>query len=215
MLIKILTVVLADLALPDTLKKYYGIYTIESNGVMVPSRIEYLTNNGKLFAFCSSLSSILVATFLYIIVNVFCIKFYETCEKNTVKNISKILVLIVLFLGIFTFASKVNPSNNIEKYIIKLDSPDHSQKSDSFDDNRCNIIGYFKTLDLDDKNNLVSVYKAPSLEPAPVDKKDYIGRFFVFLIRNIDEINNYSKMVTIILGIYIFVLNKFQKEYRQ
>lgn len=214
-LIKRLTVVLADLTLPDTLKKYYGMYIIEANGVNVPSRMEYLTDNGKLYAFCSSISSILVAIFLYIIINVFGIKFYEKCEKNTVKNITKTLGLIILFLGIFTFASKVNPSNNIEKYIIKLDSPNYSQKSDSFDNNRCNIIGYLKTLDLDDRNNLVPVYEAPSLESAPVEKKDYIGRFFVYLIRNIDKINNYSEMVTIILGIYIFVLNKFQKEYKQ
>lgn len=214
-LIKRLTVVLADLTLPDTLKKYYGMYIIEANGVNVPSRMEYLTDNGKLYAFCSFISSILVAIFLYIIINVFGIKFYEKCEKNTVKNITKTLGLIILFLGIFTFASKVNPSNNIEKYIIKLDSPNYSQKSDSFDNNRCNIIGYLKTLDLDDRNNLVPVYEAPSLESAPVEKKDYIGRFFVYLIRNIDKINNYSEMVTIILGIYIFVLNKFQKEYKQ
>lgn len=164
LLIKNLTGVLADLTLPDTLKKYYGIYSVEANGVKIPSRMEYLTNNGKLFAFCSSLSSILVAIILYIFVNVFGIKFYEKC--------------------------------------------------DSFDYNRCNIMGYFKTLDLDDKNNLVPVYEAPSLESAPVEKKDYIGHFFIYLIRNIDKINNYSEMVTIILGIYIFVLNKFQKEYQ-
>ena len=164
LLIKNLTGVLADLTLPDTLKKYYGIYSVEANGVKIPSCMEYLTNNGKLFAFCSSLSSILVAIILYIFVNVFGIKFYEKC--------------------------------------------------DSFDYNRCNIMGYFKTLDLDDKNNLVPVYEAPSLESAPVEKKDYIRHFFIYLIRNIDKINNYSEMVTIILGIYIFVLNKFQKEYQ-
>lgn len=215
LLIKILTGILADLTLPDTLKKYYGIYSVEANGVKIPNRMEYLTNNGKLFAFCRSLSSIFVAIILYIIVNAFGIRFYEKCEKNTVKKIIKILGLIVLFLGIFTFTSKVSPSNNIEKYIIKLDSTNYSQNSDSFDGNRCNIIGYFKALDLDDKNNLVPVYESPSLESAPVEKKDYIGHFFVYLTRNIDKINNYSEVVTIILGIYIFVLNKFQKEHKQ
>ena len=97
----------------------------------------------------------------------------KNARKNTVKKIIKILGLIVLFLGIFTFTSKVSPSNNIEKYIIKLDSTNYPQNSDSFDGNRCNIIGYFKALDLDDKNNLVPVYESPSLESAPVEKKDY------------------------------------------
>ena len=64
--IKILTGVLADLILPDTLKKYYSTYTIELDGVKIPSRMEYLTNNGKLFAFCSSLSSIFVAIIIYL-----------------------------------------------------------------------------------------------------------------------------------------------------
>ena len=213
--INILTGVLADLTLPDTMKKYYSIYNIEADRVKIPSRMEYLTNNGKLFAFCRSLSSIFVAIILYIIVNVFGIKLYAKCDKNTVKSITKILGLIVLFLGIFTFTSKVNPNNNIEKYIIKLDPSDYSQKSGSFDGDRGNIIGYFKPLDLDCKNNLVAVYEAPKLESAPVVKNDYVGYFFVYLIRNIDKINNYSEMVTIILGIYIFVLNKFHKEHKQ
>lgn len=213
--IKILTGVLADLILPDTLKKYYSTYTIELDGVKIPSRMEYLTNNGKLFAFCSSLSSIFVAIIIYIIINVFATKLYEKCDKNTIKSITKILGLIVLFLGIFTFTSKVNPNNNIEKYIIKLEPSSYSQKSDSFDGDRGNIIGYFKPLDLDEKNNLVAVYEAPNLETAPVMKNNCVGRFFVYLIRNIGKINNYSEMLTIILGIYIFVLNKFQKEHKQ
>lgn len=213
--IKILTGVLADLILPDTLKKYYSRYTIELDGVKIPSRMEYLTNNGKLFAFCSSLSSIFVAIIIYIIINVFATKLYEKCDKNTIKSITKILGLIVLFLGIFTFTSKVNPNNNIEKYIIKLEPSSYSQKSDSFDGDRGNIIGYFKPLDLDEKNNLVAVYEAPNLETAPVMKNNCVGRFFVYLIRNIGKINNYSEMLTIILGIYIFVLNKFQKEHKQ
>lgn len=213
--IKILTEVLADLILPDTLKKYYSIYTIESDGVKIPIRMEYLTNNGKLFAFCSSLSSIFVAIIIYKIINVFATKFYEKYDKNTLKSITKILGLFVLFLGIFTFTSKVNPNYNIEKYIIKLESSSYSQKSDSFDGNRVNIIGYFKPLDLDEKNNLVAVYQAPSIETAPVIENNYVGHFFVYLIRNIHKINNYSEMLTIILGVYIFVLNKFQKEYKQ
>lgn len=213
--IKILTGVLADLILPDTLKKYYSTYTIELDGVKVPSRMQYLTNNGKLFAFCSSISSIFVAIIIYIIINVFATKLYEKCDKNTIKSITKILGLIVLFLGIFTFTSKVNPNNNIEKYIIKLEPSSYSQKSDSFNGDRDNIIGYFKPLDLDEKNNLVAVYESPVLESAPVLDKDYVGRFFVYLIRNIGKINNYSEMITIILGIYIFVLNKFQKEHKQ
>lgn len=213
--IKILTGVLADLILPDTLKEYYSAYTIELDGVKIPSRMEYLTNNGKLFAFCSSLSSIFVAIIIYIIINVFATKLYEKCDKNTIKSITKILGLIVLFLGIFTFTSKVNPNNNIEKYIIKLEPSSYSQKSDSFDGDRGNIIGYFKPLDLNEKNNLVAVYESPVLESAPVLDKDYAGRFFVYLIRNIGKINNYSEMITIILGIYIFVLNKFQKDHQQ
>ncbi|WPJ90679.1 hypothetical protein R0V13_09440 [Facklamia hominis] len=212
---KILTGVLADLVLPDTLKKYYSTYTIESNGVNIPFRMEYLTNNGKLFAFCSSLSSIFVAIIIYIIINVFATKFYEKCDKGTVKSITKILGLIVLFLGIFTFTSKVNPNNNIEKYIIKLEPSSYSQRSDSFDGDKDNIIGYFKPLDLDEKNNLVAVYESPVLESAPVLEKDCVGRFFVYSIRNIDKINNYSEIITIILGIYIFVLNKFQKVHQQ
>ena len=213
--IKILTEKLADLTLPDTVKKYYAVYNIESNGVKIPSRMEYLTNNGKLFAFCHSLSAIVVAIILYIIVNVFGIKFYKKCDNTTVKSITKILGVIVLFLGIFTFTSKINPNNNIEKYVVKLNPSDYSQKSNLSDGNRVNITGYFKSLDLENKNNLVAVYEAPKLESAPVEEKDCVGRFFVCLIRNIDLINNYSEMATIILGIYIFVLNKFQKKYEQ
>ena len=188
--IKILTGVLANLILPDTLKEYYSTYTIESNGVKIPFHMEYLTNNGKLFAFCSSISSIFVAIIIYIIINVFATKFYEKYDKNTVKSITKILQLIVLFLGIFTFTSKVNPNNNIEKYIIKLEHSSYSQKSDSFDGDKDNIIGYFKPLDLNEKNNLVAVYESPVLESAPVLDKDYVGRFFIYLIINIGKINN-------------------------
>lgn len=210
--IKFLTEKLADLVLPDTIKKYYIDYNLKSDGVSIPNRIEYLTNNGKLFAFCQSFSSIIVATILYIIVNKFGMRFYEKCDKNTVKNITKILGIIVLFLGVFTFTSKVNPNNNIEKYIIKFNPPDYSQKSDSTYGNKTNIIGYVNTLDFNSKDNLIAVYESPQLESAPVAKNDYIGYFFTNFIRNIDKINIYSEMITIILGLYIFVLNNFQKE---
>ena len=210
--IKFLTEKLADLVLPDTIKKYYIDYNLKSDGVSIPNRIEYLTNNGKLFAFCQSFSSIIVATILYIIVNKFGMRFYEKCDKNTVKNITKILGIIVLFLGVFTFTSKVNPNNNIEKYIIKFNPPDYSQKSDSTYGNKTNIIGYVNTLDFNSKDNLIAVYESPQLESAPVAENDYIGCFFTNFIRNIDKINIYSEMITIILGIYIFVLNNFQKE---
>lgn len=210
--IKVLTEKLADLVLPDTMKKYYINYNLKSGGVSIPSRTEYLTNNGKLFAFCQSVSSIIVAIILYIIVNKFGMRFYGKCDKNTVKNITKILGIIVLFLGVFTFTSKVNPNNNIEKYIIEFDHPGYSQKSDSTCGNKTNIIGYVNILDFNSKDNLIAVYESPQLESAPVEKNDYIGRFFTNFIRNINKINIYSEMTTIILGVYIFVLNNFQKE---
>lgn len=210
--IKVLTEKLADLVLPDTMKKYYINYNLKSGGVSIPSRTEYLTNNGKLFAFCQSFSSIIVAIILYIIVNKFGMRFYGKCDKNTVKNITKILGIIVLFLGVFTFTSKVNPNNNIEKYIIEFDHPGYSQKSDSTYENKNNIIGYVNILDFNSKDNLIAVYESPQLESAPVEENDYIGCFFTNFIRNIDKINIYSEMITIILGIYIFVLNNFQKE---
>lgn len=209
--------ILADLTLPDTLKKYYSIYTLEANGVDVPCRMEYLTNNGKLFAFCHSLSSVFVAIILYKSVNVFGKKIYKKCDNNTVRIITKRLGLIVLLLGVFTFTSKINRDNNFEKYVVELNPSDYSKKSELSDENRFEITGYFKAVDLEKENHLIAVYEAPAIESALeiVEEKDYIGRFFVYLIKNIDKINEYSEMVTIILGIYIFVLNKFQKEHKQ
>ena len=67
-------------------------------------------------------------------------------------------------------------------------------------------------MDFNSKDNLIAVYESPQLESAPVEKNDYIGRFFTNFIRNINKINIYSEMTTIILGVYIFVLNNFQKE---
>jgi len=210
--IKVLTEKLADLVLPDTMKKNYTNYILESDGVSIPIRIEYLTNNGKLFTFCQSFSSIIVAIISYIIVNKFGMRFYEKCDKNTVKNITKILGIIVLFLGVFTFTSKVNPNNNIEKYIIKFNHPGYSQKSDSTYGNKTNIIGYVNTLDFNSKDNLIAVYESPQFEPVPVSKNDYIGCFFTNFITKIAISICTLFVLPAILGIYIFVLNNFQKE---
>ena len=46
--INILSGVLADWTLPDTMKNYYPIYDFEVDNVKIPTRMEYLTNNGKL-----------------------------------------------------------------------------------------------------------------------------------------------------------------------
>ena len=212
--INILSGVLADWTLPDTMKNYYPIYDFEVDNVKIPTRMEYLTNNGKLYAFCHSLSAIIVAIILYNIVKKVGVKFYEKSDKNTVKSITKVLGLFLLFLGILTFTSKVDPNNNIEKYIINFNPSDYSKNSNSSDGNRCNVIGYFKPLDIEGNNNLVAVYEAPEIESALSKKEDCIERLFANLIKNIDKFNNCTELVTLILGIYVFVLKKFQEEHK-
>lgn len=218
LMIKFFTVKLADFVLSDAQKKYFFNYNLVHKGaseIKIPARTEYLTNNGKLFSFCQSFSSVFVAIIMFIVLSKFGLKSYKKCDKDTVKNIINFFQLAVLFLGIFTFTSKVNPNNNIEKYKIEFNNPGYSQKSDSSFKNPTSVLGYVNMSDYDKKDTLLPVYESPVIKSAPNEVNNRKDLFFTNFIRNIDNINIYAEMITIILGVYIYVLKNFQKSEKQ
>lgn len=214
LLITFLREKIADWLLPEAMKKYYITYSLEADGVNIPSRMEYLTNNGKLFAFCQSVSSIIVVLLLYLVISKLGLKLYIKCDKKSIQSITKKLELIVLVLAVFTFTSKVNPDANIKKYLNEQSYSSYSQQSSLSDDDRTKIIGYIKLLDLDTKESLIPVYEAPELESAPNIDDDYKGILVTNHIKNISKYNVVSEMTTIILGMYIYVLKGFKERSR-
>lgn len=202
----------ADRILPDDMKTMFLQYSLQSEGLQIPKNTEYITNNGKLFAFCQSLLSIVVATIIYIIGAHFGKKIYMKWDERSVKKIIKGLEFFVLILAIFTFTSKVNPNNNIEKYEIKPTNSSYVEQTNLQQEGGGDMIGYVKPSDLTLKDALIPVFKAPVIESAPPYKNDIIGHGIVTCIRNIDKISIYSEMITIILGIYIFLLKKFEND---
>lgn len=60
---------------------------------------------------------------------------------------------------------------------------------------------------------MIGVYESPQIESAPTEADDKIGRINMSLIRNIGRINIYSETLTVILGVYMFVLKGYQKKY--
>ncbi len=209
----ILRDLIANWVWPDINKKIYVAYSLYSEGQRIPVTVNYLTNNGKLFAFCHSLSSVIIATlFLIMGKKVYAIEYAKGIQVDLTKLI-KWIEISVLILTIFTFTSKVNSDNNIDKYVIKFNETNYSDPTNDISGDKGKIIGYIKKADLQDENELIGVYESPQIESAPTEADDKIGRINMFLIRNIGRINIYSETLTVILGVYMFVLKGYQKKY--
>lgn len=202
---------IADLILPDTMKESYMVYDTYSEGAKIPTRMQYLTNNGKLYSFCQTISSVIVAALFLVLGKKWGGKIFEKLPRDSIKEVSRKVEILVLFLAIITFTTKVNQDKNIDKYTIKFDYSNYSEQSDSFAGDKERIIGYVKQKDIDNESDLIAVYESPERDSAPVEDKNILGKTAVFLIRNIDNICTYSEMLTIILGVYIFVVNDYHK----
>ena len=212
LLIPVFRNTIAGIALPDVSKRSYIAYTVKTaEGQNVPVSVEYVTNNGKLFSFSHSLSSIMIAiVFFFIMKWIYKIVYRKGIHVDLSKFISWMGIL-VLFLGIFTFTSKINPNNNIDKYKIDFEESGYLVPTDYLSGDSQKIIGYIKNADIQNNNKLIAVYKAPKVESAPIEKENKKDEISMYLIKNIETINIWAETLTIILGVYIVVLNDYQK----
>ncbi len=202
---KVLSEMIADMVLPYITNEFliqngfFIDYKLYIDDVYIPTATSTLITNGKLFAFCQSISSILVGLVFYLItISKLGMRVYEKCDKNNLGNYIKRISVILLFLGLFTFTSKANFNFNFE------------YKDISMSETTENIIGYINASDLNGENQNVPVYDAPQVESSP-KRDDLTGKFFVSCIKNIDKINLFAEVISIILGIFIYILNDFQK----
>lgn len=212
LLIPVFRNTIAGIALPDVSKRSYISYTVKTaEGQTVPVSVEYVTNNGKLFSFSHSLSSMMIAIVFFAIMKwIYKIVYRKGIHVDLSKFISWMGIL-VLFLGIFTFTSKINPNNNIDKYKIDFEESGYLAPTDYLSGDSQKIIGYIKNADIQSENKLIAVYKAPKVESAPIEKENKKDEISMYLIKNIETINIWAETLTIILGVYIVVLNDYQK----
>lgn len=205
---------IAGIALPEASKNYYIQYIVKTpEGEIIPTTIDYVTNNGKLFSFSYSMSAVITSTiFLFFGRWIYKMIFNKGVQVDLTR-ILRMIEIVVLILGIFTFTSKINPDNNIEKYMIQSDVSDYLEQTDYSSGDVQKIIGYVKKVDIQGENKLLAVYESPELESAPIEegnRKDEMNRD---LIRNIGKINVWAETATIIIGVYVFVLKDYQKRY--
>lgn len=99
---------IADIVLPDIAKKYVSFHELQTDdGIVIPATTQFITNNGKLFAFCNGVSSVFVAILFYCIgVNVYKCFFLRHMRIDLSKTI-RLLEVAVAILAIFTFTSKI------------------------------------------------------------------------------------------------------------
>ena len=117
---------IAGIALPEASKNYYIQYIVKTpEGEIIPTTIDYVTNNGKLFSFSYSMSAVITSTiFLFFGRWIYKMIFNKGVQVDLTR-ILRMIEIVVLILGIFTFTSKINPDNNIEKYMIQSDVSDY------------------------------------------------------------------------------------------
>lgn len=74
---------------------------------------------------------------------VYAIEYAKGIQVDLTKLI-KWMEISVLILTIFTFTSKVNSDNNIDKYVIKFNETNYSDPTNDISGDKGKIIGYIK-----------------------------------------------------------------------
>ena len=194
--------------------KYFSALSLYSENIPIPAQIQYVQNNGKLYALCNAISSS-CAALLFLFLGK---KIYRKLFKKIRKDLTKVITFMevfVLILTVFSFTSQVNSNSNFDDMEIKNnETMDYNKSTNIEKENSNHVIGYIKKVDIDAGQKLITVFDAPVLVATGLKDKATKGtmdKIKMYLVYNVDKVNSFSQALTIALGVLLFVLKDYQK----
>ncbi|MDO5695367.1 MAG: hypothetical protein Q4P30_01235 [Eubacteriales bacterium] len=175
-----------DIVTPSVQKEYKVTYSLTetTSGRDIPIPIEQESPSVKISIFSNAMKYVLVSILTMILG---CVLFKYFCKKNNYRSDAKKVIFVIsaiaVLMGIFTFFTKVNTKS---KYIL-----DKSK---------------FKSAE-----RYVEVDPMPIVSSYPITTKD--NSITKNVVRNIDTVNYYMEIATLLLGTWLVPLNYYQKKH--
>lgn len=215
--IHLLRDVLKSILLPDIAKEVFIDYTFTTpEGFNLPVNIQYVTNNGKLFAASNGISSVIIAL-IWVFLGRFVFKeiFTRSKEHISLKSIISFIKVSVLLLSVFVFAARVDSNRNFDEYKVNRVNSSYAESSKLSLIDKSSVIGYLKRADVNSDEQLITVYISPSIESNPHTKGNLIEYVATCITSNIEEIGLFFESLTISSGVILLAFTTYQDLYEK